>query len=49
MPELAAAAPANDDKNATNNNWLSSITVSEGTLDKAFSRTTYESYSHSAR
>ncbi len=42
MPELAAAAPANDDKNATNNNWLSSITVSEGTLDKAFSRTTYE-------
>lgn len=42
MPELAAAAPANDDKNATNNNWLSSISVSGGTFNQAFSRTTYE-------
>jgi len=42
MPELAAAAPMDDDVNATNNNWLSALSVSGGTFNKAFSRTTYE-------
>lgn len=42
MPELAAAQPASDDTNATNNNWLSSISVSNGTFKTPFSRTTYQ-------
>ncbi len=42
MPELAAAQPYSDDKYASNNNWLSSLAVSNATLSPAFSRTTYE-------
>lgn len=42
MPRFAAAAPCSDDIYASNNNWLSSISVSNATLSPAFSRTTYE-------
>lgn len=41
MPDLAAAAPCSDDKYASNNNWLSALSISNGTLSPAFSRTTY--------
>ena len=42
MPELAACQPYSDDSYATNNNWLSSITVEGGQFTKSFARTTYE-------
>ncbi len=42
MSETASVQPASDDASATNNNWLSSISVSGGRLDRAFSRTVYE-------
>ena len=42
MPELAACEPYSDNSKATNNNWLSSISVEGGQFTTDFSRTTYE-------
>jgi hypothetical protein len=42
MPELAACEPCSDNTYATNNNWLSSLTVEGGKFETEFSRTNYE-------